>query len=33
MSNGVQPVMEGKVSTEGQDASTAGLVAHLKKLG
>ncbi len=28
----LQPVMEGKVSTEGQDSSTAGLVSHLKKL-
>jgi glucose-6-phosphate isomerase len=33
LATGLQPVMEGKVSTEGQDASTAGLVAHLKKLG
>jgi glucose-6-phosphate isomerase len=29
---GLQPVMEGKPSTEGQDRSTAGLVAHLRKL-
>ena len=33
LATGLLPVMEGKVSTEGQDSSTAGLVAHLKKLG
>jgi glucose-6-phosphate isomerase len=33
LATGLQPVMEGKVSTEGQDNSTAGLVTHLKKLG
>ncbi len=32
LATGLQPVMEGKVSTEGQDISTAGLVAHLKML-
>ena len=32
LATGLQPVMEGKVSTEGQDSSTAGLVNYLKKL-
>jgi glucose-6-phosphate isomerase len=31
LATGLQPVMEGKASTEGQDSSTAGLVGHLKK--
>ena len=33
LATGLQPVMEGKVSTEGQDSSTAGLVSYLKKIG
>ena len=33
LATGLQPVMEGKVSTEGQDSSTAGLVNYLKKIG
>ena len=33
LATGLQPVMEGRVGTEGQDSSTAGLVAHLRTLG
>jgi glucose-6-phosphate isomerase len=33
LATGLQPVMEGKAGTEGQDSSTAGLVAYLKGLG
>jgi glucose-6-phosphate isomerase len=33
LATGLQPVMEGKASTEGQDSSTAGLVSYLKKIG
>ena len=31
LATGLQPVMEGKAGTEGQDSSTAGLVNYLKK--
>jgi glucose-6-phosphate isomerase len=31
LATGLHPVMEGEVSTEGQDSSTAGLVNYLKK--
>ena len=30
LATGLQPVMEGTMSAEGQDSSTAGLVAHLQ---
>ena len=33
LATGLQPVMEGRVGTEGQDSSTAGLVNYLKKTG
>ncbi len=33
LATGLQPVMEGKVSTEDQDCSTAGLVNYLKEIG
>jgi glucose-6-phosphate isomerase len=33
LATGLQPVMEGKAGTEGQDSSTAGLVGYLKKMG
>jgi len=32
LATGLQPVMEGKAAATGQDSSTAGLVAYLKKL-
>ncbi len=32
LATGLQPVMEGKVSAEGQDGSTAGLVGYLRGL-
>jgi glucose-6-phosphate isomerase len=31
LATGLQPVMEGRATTAGQDSSTAGLVAYLKK--
>jgi glucose-6-phosphate isomerase len=33
LATGLQPVMEGKAGTDGQDSSTAGLVGYLKKMG
>jgi hypothetical protein len=30
LATGLQPVVEGRQSTDGLDASTAGLVRHLK---
>ena len=33
LATGLQPVMTGKKGVEGQDASTAGLVGYLRKLG
>jgi glucose-6-phosphate isomerase len=32
LATALQPVIEGKASAQGRDASTAGLVAHLRGL-